>query len=165
MIKQLIIAVMLFCGGAINASPLNLHNLMKLEPFERAVTLTKFYEQWHTRYPYIGYGHRIQPGEKLKYPITEQQADSILRSDLRKNCAIFRKYKADSLLLGCISYNCGCATLLGNRQKPKSIVLKKLDAGNRNILGDILDICHYKGKRHPYIQRRRWLEYLLLFEK
>lgn len=165
MIKQLIIAVMLFCGGAINASPLNLHNLMKLEPIERAVILTKYYEQWHTRYPYIGYGHRIQPGEKLKYPITEQQADSILRSDLRKNCAIFRKYKADSLLLGCISYNCGCATLLGNRQKPKSIVLKKLDAGNRNILGDILDICHYKGKRHPYIQRRRWLEYLLLFEK
>ena len=165
MIKQLIIAVMLFCGGAINASPLNLHNLMKLEPFERTVTLTKYSEQWHTRYPYIGYGHRIQPGEKLKYPITEQQADSILRSDLRKNCAIFRKYKADSLLLGCISYNCGCATLLGNRQKPKSIVLKKLDAGNRNILGDILDICHYKGKRHPYIQRRRWLEYLLLFEK
>ena len=28
----------------------------------------------------------------------------------------------------------------------------------------ILDLCRYKGKRHPYIQRRRWMEYLLLFE-
>lgn len=156
---------MLFCGGAINASPLNLHNLMKLEPIERAVILTKYYEQWHTRYPYIGYGHRIQPGEKLKYPITEQQADSILRSDLRKNCAMFRKYKSDSLLLGCISFNCGCTSLLGDKRKTKSIVLKKLDAGNRNILGDILDFCHYKGKKSSSIQRRRWIEYLLLFER
>jgi lysozyme len=69
---------------------------MKLPPFGRAVTLTKYYEQWHTRYPYIGYGHRIQPYDKLKYPISEHQADSILRSYLRKNCAMFRKHKADS---------------------------------------------------------------------
>ena len=52
---------------------------MKLPPFERAVMITKYYEQWHTRkdYPYIGYGHRIRPGENLTYPITEHQADSI----------------------------------------------------------------------------------------
>ena len=88
---------------------------MKLPPFERAITLIKYYEQWHTRkdYPYISYGHRMQ---------------------------------------------------LGNKNKPKSIVLTKLDAGNRNILYDLLDFCHYKGKRHPYILRRRWMEYLLLFE-
>ena len=159
--------IVLFCSGAVKASPQNFHNLMGLPPFERAVTLTKYYEQWHTRknYPYIGYGHRIQPGEKLRYPITKQQGDSILRSDLRKNCALFRKYGADSLLLGCISYNCGCSSLLGNKKRPKSMVLKKLEAGNRNILQDILDLCRYKGKRHPYIQRRRWMEYLLLFEK
>ena len=167
MIKQLIFTVMLFCGGVLHASPQNLHNLMKLEPFERAVTLTKYYEQWHTRkdYPYIGYGHRILPGEKLRYPITEKEADSILRSDLLKNCAMFRKYGADSLLLACISYNCGCASLLGNKKKQKSTILKKLEAGNRNILGDLLKFCHYNGKRHPYIQRRRWMEYLLLFER
>lgn len=167
MIRQALVAIMLFCCGVVNASPQNWHNLMKLPPFERAVTLIKYYEQWHTRknYPYIGYGHRILPGEKLKYPITEQQGDSILRSDLRKNCALFREYGADSLLLGCISYNCGCSSLLGNRKKPKSVVLKKLDIGNRNILPDLLELCHYKGRRHPYIQRRRWMEYLLLFEK
>ena len=166
--RQIIISVVLFCCGVVNASSQqNLHNLMKLPPFERAVTLTKYYEQWHTRkdYPYIGYGHRIQPGERLTYPITEYQADSILRSDLRKNCALFRKYGADSLLLGCVSYNCGCASLLGSKNKSKSALLKKLDAGNRNILVDLLDFCHYKGKRHPAIQRRRWMEYLLLFER
>ena len=145
----------------------NWHNLMKLPPFERAVMITKYYEQWHTRkdYPYIGYGHRIRPGENLTYPITEHQADSILRSDLRKNCALFRQYGADSLLLGCVSYNCGCAPLLGSKKRPKSTLLKKLDVGNRNILVDLLEFCHYKGRKHPYIQRRRWMEYLLLFEK
>lgn len=166
MIRQILIAVMLFCGGAMSASPQNLHNLMKLSPFERAVTIIKYYEQWHTRkdYPYIGYGHRIQPGENLTYPITEHQADSILRSDLRKNCALFRQYGADSLLLGCVSYNCGCASLFGNQNKPKSKLLKKLDAGNREILVDLLDFSLYKNKRHPNILRRRWMEYLLLFE-
>lgn len=167
MIRQTIMSVILFCCGVVNASSQqNLLNLMKLSPFERAVTLTKYYEQWHTRkdYPYIGYGHRIMPGERLRYPITEHQADSILRSDLRKNCALFRQYGSDSLLLGCISYNCGCASLLGSKTKPRSEVLKKLDSGDRNILSDILDFCHYKGKRHPYIQRRRWMEYLLLFD-
>lgn len=166
MMRKALIAVILFCCGVLNASPQNWHNLMKLPPFERAVTIIKYYEQWHTRkdYPYIGYGHRIQPNEKLTYPITEHQADSLLRSNLRKNCALFRQYGADSLLLGCVSYNCGCTSLLGNKNKPKSELLKKLDAGNRNILVDLLDFCHYKGKSHPYIQRRRWIEYLLLFE-
>ena len=99
MIRQIIIPVVLFLCGAANASSQqNLYNLMKLPPFERAVTLIKYYEQWHTRqdYPYIGYGHRIQPGENLAYPITERQADSLLRNDLRKNCALFRKYGVEA---------------------------------------------------------------------
>ena len=151
----------------IAVTPAQSHGIYKMPPFERAVCCIKFFEGLHQAkdYPYIGYGHRILPGEKLTYPITEHQADSILRSDLRKNCALFRKYGADSLLLGCISYNCGCASLLGSKKKPRSIVLKKLEVGNRDILLDLLDFCHYKGKRHPYIQRRRWMEYLLLFEK
>ena len=52
MIKQTLIAILLFwCGGA-HASPQNWQNLMRLPPFERAVTLTKYYEQWHTRKDY-----------------------------------------------------------------------------------------------------------------
>jgi len=97
------ISVVLFRCGVVNASSQqNLHNLMKLPPFERAVTLTKYYEQWHTHkdYPYIGYGHRIQPGEKLKYPITEHQADSILRSDLRKELYFIPKVWCWQLAVG-----------------------------------------------------------------
>ena len=78
-------------------------------------------------------GHRIQPDENLSYPITEHQVDSILRSDLRKNCTFFRKYGVDSLLLGYMSYNCGCVSLFGSKNKPPSARLKKLDIGNRNI--------------------------------
>lgn len=165
--RKTLLVLMLFCCGVLSASQQNMHNLIKLPPFERAVTLIKYYEQWHTKkdYPYIGYGHRILQGENLTYPITEHQADSILRSDLRKNCALFRKYGADSLLLGCISYNCGGAALIGNKSKPKSMVLKKLEAGNRNILGDLLKFCHFNGKKNASIQRRRWVEYQLLFEK
>ena len=59
----------------------------------------------------------IQPGENLTDPITERQAESLLRNDLCKNYALFRKYGADRLLLGCVSYNCGCASLLGNSNK------------------------------------------------
>ena len=140
--------------------------LTQLPPFERAVVLIKHYEQWHTakHYPYIGYGHKIQEGEALTYPITEHQADSILRADLRKHCARFRRYGADSLLLGSVSYNCGSAALLGSKQKPRSTLIRKLDAGNRDILPDLLGFCRYKGRKHPQIQRRRMMEYLLLFE-
>ena len=141
-------------------------HLTQLPPFERAVVLIKHYEQWHTakHYPYIGYGHKIQKGEDLTYPITEHQADSILRSDLRKHCAKYRRYGADSLLLGCVSYNCGSAALLGSKKKPRSTLIKKLDTGNRDILTDLLGFCRYKGRKHPQIQRRRMMEYLLLYE-
>ena len=140
--------------------------LTQLPPFERAVVLIKHYEQWHTQrhYPYIGYGHKIQKGETLTYPITEQQADSILRSDLKKHCARFRRYGADSLLLACVSYNCGSAALLGSKRKPRSTLIRKLDTGNRDILRDLLGFSHYKGRKHPQIQQRRMMEYLLLFE-
>ena len=31
-------------------------------------------------------------------------------------------------------------------------------------LTDLLGFCRYKGRKHPQIQRRRMMEYLLLFE-
>ena len=76
-------------------------SLFSLPPFERAVRCIKFYEGFHQKrhYPYIGYGHRLLPGERLTWRLTEKQADSLLRSDLRKLCALFRSYGKDSLLL------------------------------------------------------------------
>ena len=70
--------------------------------FERAVRCIKFYEGWHDikrNYPYIGWGHCVQPHENFKKNLTLEQADSLLRSDLRTFCGMFRKYGKDSLLL------------------------------------------------------------------
>lgn len=163
--RTLLLTLTLFFGVSLSSSAQAWLNLMNLPQFERAVRIIKYYEQWHTRkhYPYIGYGQRIQPGENLTYPITPEKADAILHSDLRKHCAMFRSYERDSLLLACLSYNCGPAVLLGNSKKPKSDLLKKLEAGRRDILPEFLGFCHFNGKRSAYIEHRRWMECQLLF--
>ena len=82
--------------------------IFALPPFERVVRCIKYYEGWHDikrNYPYIGWGHRILPHEKFKKNLTYLKADSLLRSDLTKLCAMFRKYGKDSLLLSEISDN------------------------------------------------------------
>ena len=82
--------------------------IFALPPLERAVRCIKYYEEWHDikrNYPYIGWGHRILPHEKFSKNLTYQHADSLLRSDLTKLCAMFRKYGKDSLLLSEISDN------------------------------------------------------------
>jgi len=148
-------------------APKEMASLFSLPPFERACVIIKHYEGWHTRrhYPYIGYGHQMQQGENLHYPITRAQGDSLLRNDLHKLCRLFRDYGADSLLLACIAYNCGPARLLGDgRQKPKSRLLRKLERGDRDILAECLSFCRVKGRPVPSIRRRRWVEYQLLFK-
>jgi hypothetical protein len=47
----------------------------------------------------------VQPHENFKKNLTLEQADSLLRSDLRTFCGMFRKYGKDSLLLSEISDN------------------------------------------------------------
>ena len=79
--------------------------------FEVAVRIIKKYETMHKPkdWPFVGYGHGVQPGEKFnrKRTLTEKEADALLRKDLLKNCAVFREYGADSLLLGTLAYNNG----------------------------------------------------------
>lgn len=69
--------------------------------FEDAVQLIKKYEGWHHArdQPYVGYGHRLLPTDTFNSDISESFADSLLRSDLKKKCAVFRHLGADSLLL------------------------------------------------------------------
>ena len=84
--------------------------LYRLPPFERAVCCTKFFEGWHSEkhYPYVGYGHKLLPGERYSArTMTKRQADALLRKDLRKFCAMFRKFRKDSLLLATLAYNVG----------------------------------------------------------
>lgn len=78
--------------------------------------------------------------------LTERQADALLRKNLRKFCALYRSFGADSILLPCVSYNCGHEKIIGGQGYAKSRLIRKLEAGKRNILTDYLAFCHYNGK-------------------
>ena len=141
--------------------------IFALPPFERAVRCIKYYEGWHDikrNYPYIGWGHRILPHEKFRKNLSFQQADSLLRSDLRKLCTLFRKYGRDSLVLAVLAYNVGPYKILGNRKFPKSRLLQKIEQGERNIRSEYLDFCRYQRRKIASIHRRRQTELLLLYK-
>ena len=140
--------------------------LFELPPFERAVCCIRFYEGLHRKkdYPYVGYGHKLRPGERYSSNMTAWEAEDLLRKDLRELCAMFRSYGQDSLLLAALAYNIGPYKVLGCKGKyQKSTVLKKLEAGDRNIRDDYVTYCRWRGKRVPSIERRRYIELMLLF--
>ena len=136
-------------------------NIMDLPPFERAVIIIKKYETLHRPkdYPYVGYGHRVLPGEPYRrgVQLTEKQADALLRKDLRKFVSLYKAYGKDALLLGVLAYNCGPGVV------NKSTVLKKLKSGNRDIFKAYTAHCRYKGKFHKQLHQRRLTEYLCLY--
>ena len=131
-----------------------------------AVELVKKYEGLHDRsdYPYYGYGHRRLPNEKLSYGMTESEAEALLRKDLAVRYRLFRKYGKDALLLTVLSYNVGQGVLLGHGGHPKSGLVRKLEAGNRDIYHEYTAYCRYKGKTVRSIERRSKMEFLLLYE-
>ncbi len=136
-------------------------NIMDLPPFERAVIIIKKFETLHKpkHWPYIGYGHQVQPGEPYRRgaQLTEKQADALLRKDLRKFVSLYEEYGKDALLLGVLAYNCGPGTV------NKSTVLKKLKSGNRDIFKSYIAHCRYKGKFHAQLHQRRLTEFAALF--
>ena len=141
-------------------------SIFELPPFERAVCCIRFYEGMHRAkdYPYVGYGHKLRPGERYSANMSTYEAEQLLRKDLKELCAMFRSYGQDSLLLAALSYNIGPYKVTGYKGKyPKSSVLKKLEVGNRNIRDDYVNHCHWQGKRIPSIERRRYAELMLLF--
>ena len=82
--------------------------IYRLPLFERAVRCTKYFEGWHSEkhHPYVGWGHKILPGERYSArTMTKRQADALLRKDLRKFCAMFRQFGKDSFALSEISDN------------------------------------------------------------
>ena len=103
--------------------------LFELPPFERAVCCIRFYEGLHRikDYPYVGYGHKLRPGERYSSNMTAREAEDLLRKDLGELCAMFRSYGQDSLILATLAYNIGPYKVLGCKGRyPKSTVLKKL---------------------------------------
>jgi len=94
-----------------------------------AVACIKKYGRLHgpKHHPYVGYGHKLLPGERFSPKMTERQADALLPSDLRKLCVMFRGFGRDSLLLAALAYNVGCGKVM------KSRMYAKMRSGNRNI--------------------------------
>ena len=139
--------------------------LADLPPFERAVVVVKYFEGLHgwRNYPYVGYGHQLQPGERFTADMTERQADSLLRADLLSRYALFRRFGKDALLLTVLSYNVGTGTLLGGRNRPKSRLIRKLERDDRNILSEYLSFCCYKGRVLPGLLKRRRVEFALFY--
>lgn len=129
--------------------------------FNVAVGIIKKYETLHSprHWPFVGYGHKVLRGEKYSRnkKLSEQEADALLRKDLRKNCAVFRSFGKDSLLLGVLAYNIGSGAVL------RSSVTKQLRTGNRNIRELYLSHCRYRGKTHNKIRQRRIEEFDKLF--
>lgn len=136
-------------------------SIMELPLFERAVLIIKKFETLHKpkHWPYVGYGHQVQPGEPYRrgVQLTEAQSDALLRKDLAKFCAMYSKYGKDSVLLGALAYNCGPGVV------NKSTVLKKLKRGDRNIFKSYTSHCRYKGKWHKGLYNRRLTELVALF--
>ena len=125
------------------------------------------YEGWHgekKHWPYVGWGHKVLPGERFTNDITKVQGDSILRADMMKLCRLFSKFGRDSVLLACLAYQVGAYRLLGSKNHPKSKLIQKLEAGNRDIYNEYISFRSYRGKVVPSIERRRKVEYMLLFE-
>ena len=116
-------------------------------------------------YPYVGYGHRLLPGERLSCAMTKRQADSLLRADLKKRLVTFRRFGRDSLLLAVLSYNVGEYRLLGYGKQPKSRLVQKLESGDRDIRGEYISFCRYRGKELKALRLRRRVELALLYEK
>ena len=141
------------------------NTLLSLPPFERAVVCIKHFEGLHTwkDYPYVGYGHRLLPGERFTAAMTERQADSLLRADLMKRFASFQRFGKDALLLTVLSYNVGEYRLLGNGKRPKSILVRKLELGDRDIYREYVSFCRYKGKVLRGLIKRRKVEFTLFY--
>lgn len=135
----------------------------KAPTFEDAIAIIKKYEglSGPSHWPFVGYGHKVMPGEKFSRgkKLTEAEADALARADYAKLCAKYREFGADSLLLAALAYNCGPGVVA------KSSVLSKLKAGNRDIETSYIAHSRYKGKQLSQLKRRRQEELAVLFVK
>ena len=129
--RLMILLALLLVSGSLSAQTQGaIKRVWHVSRFELAVACIKKYEGLHgpKHHPYVGYGHKLLPGEKFSPRMTERQADALLRSDLRKLCAMFRGFGRDSLLLAALAYNVGCGKVM------KSRMYAKMRSGNRNIV-------------------------------
>ena len=123
-------------------------SIFELPPFERAVCCIKFYEGMHRAkdYPYVGYGHKLRPGERYSANMSTYEAEQLLRKDLRELCAMFRSYGQDSLLLAALSYNIGPYKVTGYKGKyPKSSIREN---GRHRIIDKVTVVLNEKNDEY-----------------
>jgi len=167
--RTIVLSILMAMCLGMNAQarePSKSSSIFDLPPFERAVCCIKYYEGMHRKkdYPYVGYGHKLRPGETYSSNMSQKEAETLLRKDLCSLCAMFSQYGKDSLLLAALAYNVGPYKVLGCKGKwPKSNLLQKLEAGIRDITEDYVQFCHWKGKKVTSIERRRYAELALLY--
>ena len=87
----------------------------------------------------------------------------MLRADLMKLCRMCSRFGKDALLVATLSYHVGYYRLVGYGKIPKSKLIQKLEAGDRNIYNEYISFRCYKGKAIPSIERRRKAEFRLLY--
>ena len=140
--------------------------LADLPPFERVVVVVKYFEGLHNKpkdFPYVGYGHQLQPGEHFSSNMAERQADSLLRADLWKCFEHFKGYGKDALLLTLLAYNVGVGRLLGYGKHHKSRLLRKIESGDRNFYREYVVFCRCKGQVLRGLVKRRHVEFALFY--
>ena len=165
-LRNKLVVFCLVCLSCLRLSAQDGRNaLLSLPPFERGVFCIKHFEGLHgfKDAPYVGYGHQLQKGERFTAAMTERQADSLLRADLMKRFASFQRFGKDALLLTVLSYNVGEYRLLGNGKRPKSILVRKLELGDRDIYREYVSFCRYKGKVLRGLIKRRKVEFTLFY--
>ncbi len=164
LMKKLPLIIILFIAGiAVGFAVSESSPEQKAPTFEDAIAIIKKYEglSGPSHWPFIGYGHKVMPGEKFTRGkrLTEAEADALARADYAKLCAKYREFGADSLLLAALAYNCGPGVVA------KSSVLSKLKAGNRDIEASYIAHSRYRGKQLSQLKRRRQEELAVLFVK
>ena len=123
-------------------------SIFELPPFERAVCCIRFYEGMHRAkdYPYVGYGHKLRPGERYSANMSAYEAEQLLRKDLKELCAMFRSYGQDSLLLAALSYNIGPYKVTGYKGKyPKSSIREN---GRHRIIDKVTVVLNEKNDEY-----------------
>ena len=164
-LKPLLLAMTLIFSMTVSAKERSPTRPSNCDPvkYESAVRIIKYYETLHRdSWPYVGFGHRIQPNEKLKVNISYRQADILLRSDLNKLLHYFKDYGDKALLLSVLAYNVGLKPIVGGRGKSESRLLQKIKRGDTDIEAEYLGFCKWNGRKIPSIKRRRWAELKLL---
>lgn len=101
--------------------------------------------------------------EHFSSNMPEWQADSLLCADLMAQFDRCKGYGKDALLLSLLAYNVGAGSILGTKTQRKSLLLRKIETGDRNIYEEYVSFCRYKGKVLSGLVKWRQVEFALFF--